>query len=650
MGGARRLVGRGVEGGAPALGEALVQRGERGLVGKIDDAAEGFIAPRREALGNEAFERYLKSTGATQKQLGKMREALGKEGVLERAKEIAFKEIPEGAGLPKGSIGFREENLKNTNDFRLKAGKRVEAAAEAANEALPLGVDVRTISKEIDKLADKYSTVAERPVRDKLKQYARELTDNYATKDADGSILFARAPLKEINRERMALDDIIYHAEYGLKDTQTARALQGVRSLLQDNLMSNVEAATKGLPKNIADEWKAANLDYHISSKLTKAWAKGVDRDAANRTFSLSTVLGAGHGGIIGSVFGGPLGAIAGTAVGTGASWMTRTMGDQIMAQSMHALSKGATISEVSSMTAKEIVNGVRRAIGGTGESPMLEAGTQAVKGILGPVKDTAIKTIRTGTRVAAGTASAGLTLGKIETIRALTPKKYQDIRSQLIEQKNDPTLIATQVMSTGIPEHFPEVGRSLIDTAQRGNNFLVGRLPPELTRPSLTGPKPVPPNADQLREFAKYVRAVDDPLSILEDLKDGDVDPKTVEAIRTVYPKLYAEVEAEVRLAIAADADRIPYQKKISLGIMFGEAVDPTLTPEYMKTMRIVSGEITDGSNVPNEMLQPAAGRKRGGGGTTVESLIRTISPPPKHALRPTPSLASRAQRLSDR
>jgi hypothetical protein len=352
-------------------------------------------------------------------------------------------------------------------------------------------------------------------------------------------------------------------------------------------------------------------------------------------------------GGFVGSMFGGPVGALAGYGLGALGGHIVKHYGDQAAAQLAHQLSKGATISEVASMTRQEIGKGVRRALGSnTGET--IATGLKKAKEVASPAIETlktgTIRSVRTAGHLASGAASAASTIGRIETIRRLNPQRFEQIKSDVIEKKNDPTIIATQIMSTGIQDTHPSIARSLIGSAQAANDYLASKLPPEITRPSLSGPKVVPPTVDQLREFSKVLRAVSDPLSILEDLADLNVTPQAIEALRNVYPKLYSEIETEVRVSVAGN-EKIPYDKKIAIGIMFGESVDPTLTPEYLQAMRAVS---------EYGQFEVAPGGKRAGrgGGSAVDSLIKTIEhkPPPKHALRPTPSLASRAQKLSER
>jgi hypothetical protein len=66
-------------------------------------------------------------------------------------------------------------------------------------------------------------------------------------------------------------------------------------------------------------------------------------------------------------------------------------------------------------------------------------------------------------------------------------------------------------------------------------------------------------------------------------------------EAIKAVYPAIYADMQGKVFAGLQAAADRgeeIPYARRIRLGILFGLPTDPTMTPEFQASLAAAHGE----------------------------------------------------------
>lgn len=130
---------------------------------------------------------------------------------------------------------------------------------------------------------------------------------------------------------------------------------------------------------------------------------------------------------------------------------------------------------------------------------------------------------------------------------------------------------------------HAPAVARELTAVAGRAAAFLASKLPSPPKADTLLGTEGVPSASEQSR-FLRYVRAVERPQSVAEDLAHGRVSYEGVEALRAVYPNLYDEMRGGVMRALADHTGRITYQQRVQLGVLFDVAAAPSLSPESVK------------------------------------------------------------------
>ena len=87
-----------------------------------------------------------------------------------------------------------------------------------------------------------------------------------------------------------------------------------------------------------------------------------------------------------------------------------------------------------------------------------------------------------------------------------------------------------------------------------------------------------------------RRLRAVENPTSILDDLAAGRLTPESIDAVRTVYPETFAEIQGQVmdRLTTMEQrGERPSYAKRVELGLLLGIPTDPTMTPESIAALQ---------------------------------------------------------------
>lgn len=131
------------------------------------------------------------------------------------------------------------------------------------------------------------------------------------------------------------------------------------------------------------------------------------------------------------------------------------------------------------------------------------------------------------------------------------------------------------------VAHYDPEVGSSIGFVASNATNFL-NSLRPATERKSPLDSDIEPSKAEQ----AHYERALDiaeQPLVVLQAIKDGEVTPDDIMAMQRMYPDLYARVHDKLTTEMIEALNRgenVPYKTRIGLSMFLGEPMDSTLTP----------------------------------------------------------------------
>ena len=77
-------------------------------------------------------------------------------------------------------------------------------------------------------------------------------------------------------------------------------------------------------------------------------------------------------------------------------------------------------------------------------------------------------------------------------------------------------------------------------------------------------------PSDAELSKFDRVVDAVDNPFSIIYDLQEGKLTRDKVQAVQTVYPKLYEGMSKRVvDSAIKNGLDHLTYNQRLQVGIL---------------------------------------------------------------------------------
>lgn len=123
---------------------------------------------------------------------------------------------------------------------------------------------------------------------------------------------------------------------------------------------------------------------------------------------------------------------------------------------------------------------------------------------------------------------------------------------------------------------------------AVRRLEFLADKMP---RRPDIggipMGPDRWQPTDMEMRTWARYVAAVEDPDGILERVAAGTVTPEDAEVMREVYPEMLADFTGQVLERLPELRQTLPYHRRLALSMLTGVPVDASMEPRILAALQ---------------------------------------------------------------
>lgn len=131
-----------------------------------------------------------------------------------------------------------------------------------------------------------------------------------------------------------------------------------------------------------------------------------------------------------------------------------------------------------------------------------------------------------------------------------------------------------------------PDLANAIADATLVKLQYLQKHAP-KAPPPSMFGPRTWKLSTGEIERFARRVRAAEDPLTVLRDVERGTVTAEAAEALREVYPELFTEVQTRL-LGRAAELEaKLPYQRVMSLSLLFDAPLDDSLRPQNLAVLQ---------------------------------------------------------------
>jgi len=156
----------------------------------------------------------------------------------------------------------------------------------------------------------------------------------------------------------------------------------------------------------------------------------------------------------------------------------------------------------------------------------------------------------------------------------------------ELVAAQSNPEGVRTTVRAAMRDVRDPDVIDAVTSVAQRKLAYLAKHAP-YAPPPSLLGRTRWAPSPSDVEKFARRVRASNDPVSVLEDVRTGRVTPEAVEALREVYPRLYDEARTRLIERAPEVNVKLPAAVIVRLSVLFDAPLMPSMEPENLRAIQ---------------------------------------------------------------
>ncbi len=221
-----------------------------------------------------------------------------------------------------------------------------------------------------------------------------------------------------------------------------------------------------------------------------------------------------------------------------------------------------------------------------------------------------------------AGTATRGAAI----SIPAFASAKGYDKRVERIEAlaSENPTLLMDHLTkhTQGISDYAPNTSQAIQSKMINAVQFLQSKIPRPAAQLPMSGKWE--PSEQQKEKFNNYCRLVDDPVSILKEVKSGTVTIDSINTIAATHPEILKEMRMEVMSNLhPKKAEGMSYSSKIALSKFLGEPLTQSLIPGVM-----ASNQIPSAPQQPGGQPAPGSSRKAPLGGLKQLSLASRTRP----------------------
>jgi hypothetical protein len=160
------------------------------------------------------------------------------------------------------------------------------------------------------------------------------------------------------------------------------------------------------------------------------------------------------------------------------------------------------------------------------------------------------------------------------------------DETGQLVMKPDARAAMADRI--SPIRAHAPLLADKIETTAARKLEFLASKLPKRADDGVLqTGPDGWKPSELEMRTFARYAAAAEDPGAVEERLAHGSITPEDVEAYHAIYPERAAHLQQLLIERLSDLRATLPYPRRLALSMFSGVPVDASMDPRVFAALQ---------------------------------------------------------------
>ncbi len=222
-----------------------------------------------------------------------------------------------------------------------------------------------------------------------------------------------------------------------------------------------------------------------------------------------------------------------------------------------------------------------------------MRANIRAQKAISGGIKgffEGGVKAGKQATKAAVRTSLMNSGFARNQGKEAKDEKEaFKNIANNLIEYRVNPDKLALKIASNTMKVGYaaPNASKFAQVTLAKAVSFLYEKMPKDMKAGTdILGDRKFEPSSIELSKFKRYVQAVENPYSVMEDIEQGTVTREHIEALRTVYPAIYRQIQDKT-MEFVAEQPTLPYNKKVQLGILLAVPTDASLAPQSVMSLQ---------------------------------------------------------------
>lgn len=140
------------------------------------------------------------------------------------------------------------------------------------------------------------------------------------------------------------------------------------------------------------------------------------------------------------------------------------------------------------------------------------------------------------------------------------------------------------ELMKVGgnVGHYFPDHGTAVGKSVAGSINYLNSQKP----KPIKPGPldKEIMPTKAQKAAYQRTLMIAEQPLTVIQHIKDGTIQYKDIQDLQALYPDFYKGLRGKVYAAMidhVSKDEKIPYRTRMGVSLFLGTPIDSTMTPQ---------------------------------------------------------------------
>jgi hypothetical protein len=163
-----------------------------------------------------------------------------------------------------------------------------------------------------------------------------------------------------------------------------------------------------------------------------------------------------------------------------------------------------------------------------------------------------------------------------------------------------------------------PNVAQAMRGKVTAAAIFLASKAPAMYRDPFAPPSRPAMIDEASLDRYERYVTAVSDPISVVENVANGTATYEEIDALKTVYPNVYKKVADDITakvLEASHEGHELPVAQRVSVSLMIGIPLDASLEPQMLaanqKAITMGPGPMPTAGAAPGKVRSGASSGK---------------------------------------